>query len=50
MPIKFLVDEQINPKVAIALRDKNVEATSIHELGLSNQGFQDEALLRLATE
>lgn len=50
MAIKFLIDEQVNPRVASALRDNHVIATSIHELGLSNQGFQDEALLELAIE
>ena len=46
--IKFLVDEQINPRVARALRDKGVEAVSVHEIGLANQGYHDEPLLELA--
>jgi hypothetical protein len=49
VPIKFLVDEQINPRVAIALREKGVDVTSIHALGLNNQKFDDIPVLELAT-
>jgi hypothetical protein len=49
VPIKFLIDEQINTRVASALRAKGVEAISVHELGLGNQGYKDEPLLELAT-
>ena len=48
VPIKFLIDEQINPRVAQALRDKGVDAQSIHDIGLANRGYQDEPLLGLA--
>jgi hypothetical protein len=46
--IKFLVDEQINPRVAPALRVKGLEAVSLHELGLNNQNFKDTPVLELA--
>ena len=49
MAIKFLIDEQINPRVAPALRAKGTEAVSIHELGLNNQKFKDTPVLELAT-
>ncbi len=50
MPIKFLVDEQINTQVAPALRAKGLEAVSVQELGLANQGYTDTYLLEIATE
>ena len=46
--IKFLVDEQINPRVASALRASGIEAESLHELGLNNQNFKDTPVLELA--
>lgn len=49
MPLKILIDEQINVRVAPALRAKGVEAVSIHELGLNNQNFKDTPILELAT-
>lgn len=49
MVLKFLVDEQINPRVARALREKGVQAISVHEIGLAHQGYKDEPLLELAT-
>lgn len=49
MVIKFLVDEQINTRVAPALREKGLEAVSIHELGLANQSVKDIPILELAT-
>lgn len=45
-----MLDEQINPRIAEALRRNGVTAISIHELGLSNQGYQDTALLELAVQ
>lgn len=50
MAIQYLIDEQINPRVAHELRKNDVEAVSIHELGLSNQKFQDIQILDLALE
>ncbi len=50
MSIKFLVDEQINTQVALALRTKGLKAVSVQELGLANQGYTDIYLLELATE
>ncbi|MDQ7025069.1 MAG: DUF5615 family PIN-like protein [Anaerolineae bacterium] len=50
MAIHFLIDEQINPRVAEALRQNGVTATSIHELGLANQKFQDTSVLELAIQ
>jgi hypothetical protein len=48
MPLKLLVDEQVNPRVAKALRDKGVTAIYIHDLGLAGTGLADEPLLELA--
>jgi predicted nuclease of predicted toxin-antitoxin system len=45
-----LVDEQINPRVAEALRRNGVTATSIHDLGLANQKFEDTSVLELAVQ
>lgn len=50
MAIKFLVDEQINPRVTDELRKNGIDAVSIHHLGLSNQNFQDIDILELAVE
>lgn len=50
MLVKILVDEQIDVRVAPAIRAKGVQATSIHELGLNNQNFKDTPLLELATD
>ncbi|MDQ7027943.1 MAG: DUF5615 family PIN-like protein [Anaerolineae bacterium] len=49
MVIKFLIDEQINVRVAPELRAKGLEAVSVHELGLGNQSYKDAPLLELAT-
>jgi len=46
--LKLLVDEQVNPRVAKALRDKGIIAISVHDLGLAGTGFADEPLLELA--
>lgn len=48
MAIRFLIDEQINPRVAQALRDKGLAATSIHDLGRASQGVKDVPILELA--
>lgn len=48
MALKFLIDEQIDVRVAPALRDKGVEAVSLHELGLGNQSYKDTSILELA--
>lgn len=48
--LSLLIDEQINPKLSVALREKAIDAVSIHELELANKGFQDEPLLALAVQ
>ena len=50
MAISFLLDEQVNPRVAVALRNNGVSAISIHDLGLANQKFEDTSLLELAVQ
>ena len=47
--MKFLIDEQLSTRIAAALREKGIEATSVHGLGRAHQGFSDEDLLELAT-
>jgi hypothetical protein len=50
LALAFLVDEHVNPRVIQALHDNGVTAISVHDLGLANQGFQDDSLLALAVE
>jgi hypothetical protein len=44
--MKLLLDEDLSPKIAIILRDKGIDALSIHEIGRT--GFTDYEQLEYA--
>jgi Domain of unknown function (DUF5615) len=47
--MKLLLDEDLSPKIAVILRDKSIDALSVHEVGRT--GFTDyEQLEYAATE
>lgn len=46
--IRLYLDENLSPKIAVQLRKRNIDAVSVHELGLT--GDSDWNHLRRATE
>lgn len=48
MTLAFLLDEDVQPAVAAALRKWGIDAVSLHELGAGGLGVPDGEVLRLA--
>jgi predicted nuclease of predicted toxin-antitoxin system len=48
--LRFLLDEDMSPRVAEGLRARGVDAVSIHEIGRANRRVPDEEQLDYATE
>jgi predicted nuclease of predicted toxin-antitoxin system len=46
--LTFLLDEDMSPRVAAGLRQRGVDAVSVHELGRANAAVSDEAQLEAA--
>lgn len=49
MSIRFLLDEDISPRVAVGLRERGVDALAVHELGRAGRAISDEDQLLFAT-
>lgn len=48
MSLTFLLDEDLSHRVAAGLRQRGVDAVSVHELGRANAAVSDEAQLEAA--
>jgi hypothetical protein len=44
--MKLLLDEDLSPKIAVILRDKGIDALSVHDIGRT--GFTDDEQLQYA--
>lgn len=49
MSLAFLLDEDMSHRVAVGLRQRGIDAVSVHELGRANAAVPDEAQLEIAT-
>lgn len=49
MSLRFLLDEDQDPRVAAGLRPRGIDARSVHDLGRANQAVTDAAWLEEAT-
>ncbi len=49
MSLAFLLDEDMSHRVAVGLRQRGIDAVSVHELGRANAAVPDEAQLETAT-
>lgn len=49
MSLTFLLDEDMSHRVAVGLRQRGIDAVSLHELGSANAAVPDEARLVTAT-
>lgn len=45
--MKFLLDEDLSPKIAVILREKGIDALSVHEIGRT--GLTDQEQLEYAS-
>jgi predicted nuclease of predicted toxin-antitoxin system len=50
LSLRFLLDEDLSPKVAEAVRARGVDAVSVHEVGRANLRLPDVEQLRYAAE
>jgi predicted nuclease of predicted toxin-antitoxin system len=50
MSLIFLLDEDVSRQVAIGLRERSIDAVSVHEVGRGNRSISDEEQLQYATE
>jgi predicted nuclease of predicted toxin-antitoxin system len=48
--LRFLLDEDMSPRVAEGLRARGVDAISVHEVGRGNRRVPDEEQLRYAAD
>lgn len=48
MSLTFLLDEDISYRVAEGLRQRSIDAVSVHELGRANRSLSDEDQLIFA--
>jgi predicted nuclease of predicted toxin-antitoxin system len=46
--LRYLLDEDISPRVAAGLRERGIDAVSAHDAGAANQRVPDEAHLQAA--
>ena len=50
MSLRFLLDEDMSDRVAAGLRERGIDAVSVHEIDRANQRIPDEEQLAYAAE